>query len=110
MRRLIHLTLSPIARCPPILGEKRVAFDPVQAEDAQSHPGFRRSGRHALRRSLGDPRPSGRPLSRTPPGARGSPLSAPSPALARLGDGATARTATSAIVYEKAAQRFTGAP
>ncbi len=38
MRKLIHLTLSPPSRLARLLvAEKRLACDPVAAEDAQAH-------------------------------------------------------------------------
>jgi glutathione S-transferase len=112
MRRLVHLTLSPSSRLARlILGEKRLAFDPVGAEDAQAHlpvfidlDGTRSEGLWAVIDHLegGD---TGNALVPEDPVLRGEVLRWLDWAMGPMNERATRK-----ILYEKAAQRFTGAP
>ena len=89
MRRLIHLMLSPSCRLARLMvGEKRVACDPVMAEDPkQAMPvfvdldGTQAQGVWAILDHLETQ------LSRLSPGARGRRGAARGPALGGLGHG-----------------------
>ena len=112
MRRLIHLSLSPPSRLARLmLGEKRLAFDPAAAEDPQDHlpvfidlDGSRYTGLWAVIDHL--------------EGAYPEHTLVPEDAAERAevmrwldwAMGALSERATRKILYEKAAQRFTGAP
>ena len=112
MRRLVHLTLSPPSRLARlILGEKRLAFDPVAAEDAQAHlpvfidlDGTRSEGLWAVIDHLegGD---TGNALVPEDAALRSEVLRWLDWAMGPMNERATRK-----ILYEKAAQRFTGAP
>jgi len=112
MRRLTHLTLSPPSRVARLmLGEKRLAFDPVSAEDPQAHlpvffdlDGTRVEGLWAVIDHLEGTYPD-RALVPEDPAARADCLRWLDWAMGPLGERATRK-----ILYEKAAQRFTGAP
>ncbi len=111
MRRLTHLTLSPPSRFARLMiGEKRLAYDPVIPEDPHMHlpvfvdlDGTRCEGLWAivdhLEGTYGD-----RPLLPEDARLRGEAL--------RLVDwamGPFQATITARIVFEKGAQRYTGA-
>jgi glutathione S-transferase len=112
MRKLIHLTLSPPSRVARLmLGEKRLAFDPVQSDDAQAHlpvftdlDGTRCEGLWAVIDHLEGTYPD-RALVPDDPIQRAETLRWLDWAMGLLGERATRK-----ILYEKAAQRFTGAP
>jgi glutathione S-transferase len=112
MRKLIHLTLSPPSRVARlVLGEKRLTFDPVQSDDAQAHlpvftdlDGSRVEGLWAVIDHLEGTYPE-RALVPDDPIQRGQTLRWLDWAM-----GALAERATRKILYEKAPQRFTGAP
>jgi glutathione S-transferase len=112
MRRLIHLTLSPASRVARlILGEKRLAFDPAAPEDAQAHlpvfvdlDGTRCEGLWAVVDHLEGAYPE-RPLVPDDSAQRADVLRWLDWAMGQLNERATRK-----ILYEKAAQRFTGAP
>jgi glutathione S-transferase len=112
MRRLIHLTLSPASRVARlILGEKRLTFDPVGAEDAQAHlpvfvdlDGTRCDGLWAVIDHLEGGYPD-RPLVPEDAEHRRHVLRWFDWAMGQMNERATRK-----ILYEKAAQRFTGAP
>lgn len=112
MRRLIHLTLSPPSRVARlILGEKRLVFDPAGAEDPQAHlpvftdlDGTRCEGLWAVIDHLEGSYPE-RALVPEDAAQRGEVLRWLDWAMGPLGERATRK-----ILYEKAAQRFTGAP
>lgn len=112
MRRLIHLTLSPPSRVARlILGEKRLTFDPVPADDPLAHlpvfidlDGARTEGLWAVIDHLEGAYPD-RALVPDDPGLRGETLRWLDWAMGPLGERATRK-----ILYEKAAPRFTGAP
>jgi glutathione S-transferase len=112
MRRLIHLALSPSSRLARlILGEKRLVFDPANPDDAQAHlpifidlDGTRCEGLWAVIDHL--------------EGAYPDHALVPEDSL-RRGEvlrwldwtmGPFNERATRKILYEKAAQRYTGAP
>lgn len=112
MRRLIHLTLSPPSRVARLmLGEKRLSFDPAGAEDPQAHlpvftdlDGTSAVGLWAVIDHLEGAYPE-RALVPEDAAARAETL--------RWLDwtmGALSERVTRKILYEKAAQRFTGAP
>jgi len=112
MRRLHHLTLSPASRVARLmLGEKRLTFDPVLSEDSHAHlpvfvdlDGTQATGLWAvidhLEGSYTQP-----PLVPEDPVLRGETLRWFDWAMGPLAERATRR-----ILYEKAPQRFTGAP
>jgi len=112
MRRLIHLTLSPASRVARlILGEKRLVFDPVGADDAQAHlPVFidldetRCEGLWAVIDHL-EGTYLEHPLVPGDPGERNEVLRWLDWAMGQMNERATRK-----ILYEKAAQRYTGAP
>src|SRR6266550_1239640 len=111
MRRLIHLMLSPSCRLARLLvGEKRLACDPVIAEDSkQSMPvlldldGTRAEGVWAILDHLEQNYPD-RPLAPADDSARRSCLRWVDWAFGPFHEQVTQR-----IVYEKAAPRYTGA-
>jgi len=112
MRRLIHLMLSPSCRLARlIVAEKRVACDPVQAEDARNPmpvfvdlDGTRVEGVWALVDHMENHYPD-HPLAPADDGERRASLRWLDWATGPLHEQVTQR-----IVYEKAGQRFTGAP
>ncbi|MBN9554161.1 MAG: glutathione S-transferase family protein [Alphaproteobacteria bacterium] len=112
MRRLIHLMLSPSCRLARlILAEKRVACDPTSAEDARNpmpvfidQDGTRIEGIWALVDHLETHFPD-HPLAPEDAGERRASLRWLDWALGPFHEQVTQR-----ILYEKAAQRFTGAP
>lgn len=112
MRRLIHLTLSPASRVARlILGEKRLAFDPATPEDAQAHlpvfidlDGTRCEGLWAVVDHLEGAYPE-RPLVPEDSEQRAEVLRWLDWAMGQMNERVTRK-----ILYEKAAQRFTGAP
>jgi len=111
MRKLIHLTLSPTSRLARLLvGEKRLACDPVLAEDNQSHlpvftdlDGTSATGLWAIVDHLEGNYPD-HPLMPEDPAARGNALRWLDWAFGPFHEQVTRR-----IVLEKGAQRFTGA-
>jgi glutathione S-transferase len=112
MRRLIHLALSPASRVARlILGEKRLTFDPVAAEDPQAHlpvfvdlDGSRSEGLWAVVDHLEGGYPE-HGLVPEDPALRGEVLRWLDWAMGQMNERATRK-----ILYEKAPQRFTGAP
>jgi glutathione S-transferase len=112
MRRLIHLTLSPPSRVARlILGEKRLAFDPVHSEDAQTQvpvftdlDGTQCVGLWAVIDHL-EGSYAQAPLIPEDAAARGETLRWLDWTMGHLAERVTRK-----ILYEKAAQRFTGAP
>src|ERR1700742_3034470 len=112
MRRLIHLMLSPSCRLARlIVAEKRVACDPVQAEDARNPmpvlidmDGTRSEGVLAILDHLEANFPDN-PLAPADDAARRDSLRWFDWAMGPFHEQVTQR-----IVYEKAGQRFTGAP
>ena len=112
MRRLIHLMLSPSCRLARLMvAEKRVACDPVQAEDARNPmpvfvdlDGSRIEGLWALVDHLENHYPD-HPLAPADDAERRASLRWLDWAMGPLHEQVTQR-----IVYEKAGQRFTGAP
>ena len=112
MRRLIHLMLSPSCRLARlVVAEKRVACDPVQAEDARNPmpifidlDGSRAEGVWAIVDHLESHFPE-RPLAPEDPAERRASLRWLDWAMGPFHEQVTQR-----IVYEKAGQRFTGAP
>lgn len=111
MRRLIHLMLSPSCRLARlVVGEKRVACDPVQAEDARNPmpvfidmDGTRAEGVWAIVDHMEATYPD-RPLAPEDAGQRRICLRWLDWAMGPFHEQVTQR-----IVYEKAGQRFTGA-
>ncbi|HSS12635.1 MAG TPA: glutathione S-transferase family protein [Rhizomicrobium sp.] len=111
MRRLIHVMLSPSCRLARLMvGEKRIACDPVLAEDAkQSMPVFvdmddtRAEGLWAILDHLEQNYPD-HPLAPADDAARRACLRWVDWALGPFHEKITQR-----IVYEKAAPRYTGA-
>lgn len=112
MRRLIHLPLSPRSRFVRLLiGEKRLAYDSEIPEDSQAHlpvfvdmDGTRVAGLWAIVDHVEGNYPD-HPLVPEDDRARAESL--------RLLDwamGPLLETVTSRIVFEKGAQRYTGAP
>jgi glutathione S-transferase len=112
MRRLIHLMLSPSCRLARLMvGEKRVACDQVQAEDARNPmpvfvemDGTRCEGVWAILDHLEGNYPE-HPLAPEDAGERRASLRWLDWAMGPFHEQVTQR-----IVYEKAGQRFTGAP
>jgi glutathione S-transferase len=112
MRRLIHLMLSPSCRLARLLvAEKRVACDPVQAEDARNPmpifvdlDGSRAEGLWAIVDHLESNFPEN-PLAPADDAERRVSLRWLDWAMGPFHEQVTQR-----IVYEKAGQRFTGAP
>lgn len=112
MRRLIHLTLSPPSRLARlILGEKRLTFDPAGTDDPQAHlpvfidlDGTRCEGLWAVIDHLEGAYPE-YPLVPEDAAQRGEVLRWLDWAMGQMNERATRK-----ILYEKAAQRFTGAP
>ncbi|MGH6827785.1 MAG: glutathione S-transferase family protein [Rhizomicrobium sp.] len=112
MRRLIHLMLSPSCRLARLMvAEKRVACDPSPAEDARNPmpvfvdlDGTRAEGLWAIVDHLESNFPE-RPLAPEDPADRRTSLRWLDWAMGPFHEQVTQR-----IVYEKAGQRFTGAP
>lgn len=112
MRRLIHLMLSPSCRLARlVIAEKRVACDPVQAEDARNPmpifidlDGTRAEGLWAIIDHLETNYPDN-PLAPADDAERRESLRWLDWAL-----GAFHEQVTQRIAYEKGGQRFTGAP
>ena len=112
MRRLVHLLLSPTSRLVRlVIGEKRLSCDLPSAEDPQAHlpvfvelDGSKREGLWAIIDHLEGAYPD-RPLTPEDPLARAETLRWLDWAM-----GPFQEQVTQKIVYEKAAQRFTGAP
>ena len=112
MRRLIHLMLSPSCRLARVIvAEKRVACDPAHAEDARNPmpvlidlDGTRIEGLWAIVDHLEGNFPD-RPLAPEDPEERRASLRWLDWAMGPFHEQVTQR-----IVYEKAGQRFTGAP
>ena len=111
MRRLIHLTLAPRSRfIRLILGEKRLAYDAAAPEEGQNHlpifidlDGTRVDGLWAIVDYL-EGTYDDRPLIPEAPAARAEALRLLDWAMEPLHD-----TVTTRIVFEKGAQRHTGA-
>lgn len=111
MRKLIHLTLSPASRLARLMvGEKRLACDPVLSEDSQLHlpvftdlDGTTVTGLWALVDHL-EGTYSDHPLTPDDPAARSLALRWLDWAFGPFQDQVTRR-----IVFEKGGQRFTGA-
>ncbi|MBV9570195.1 MAG: glutathione S-transferase family protein, partial [Alphaproteobacteria bacterium] len=112
MRRLIHLLLSPPSRFARLLiGEKRLAVDPVVPDDPAAQlpvfidmDGTRAVGLWAIVDHLEGGYPE-HPMTPEDPAARAESLRLVDWALGPLHENTTRK-----IVYEKASQRFTGAP
>ena len=112
MRRLIHLMLSPSCRLARLLvAEKRVTCDPAHAEDARNPmpifidlDGTRAEGIWAIVDHLESNYPE-RPLAPEDPDERRASLRWLDWAMGPFHEQVTQR-----ILYEKAGQRFTGAP
>jgi glutathione S-transferase len=112
MRKLIHLTLSPASRLARLLaGEKRLTCDPVLSDDPLAHlPAFIEldgatvTGLWAIVDHLEGSYPE-HPLMPEDPAARGEALRWLDWAMGPLHDQVTRR-----ILFEKGAQRYTGAP
>ncbi len=111
MRRLTHLVLSPASRFARLMvGEKRLSCDLVMAEDADAHlpifvdlDGTRCDGVWAIVDHL-EGTYADHPLAPEDPVARAETLRLLDWAMSMLHENVTRK-----IVYEKAAQRFTGA-
>jgi glutathione S-transferase len=111
MRRLTHLVLAPSSRFARLLvAEKRLACDPFAAEDALAHlpvltelDGSRYEGVWAIVDHLEGTYPD-HPMTPADDAARAEALSLLDWAMGQLQD-----TVTRRIVFEKGAQRFTGA-
>src|SRR3954470_14381050 len=110
MRRLVHLMLSPSCRLARLMvGEKRVACDPVIAEDRQTMPvfvdldGTRAEGVWAILDHLETNFPD-RPLAPADDAARRDCLRWVDYAMGPFHEQVSQR-----IVYEKAAPKYTGA-
>lgn len=111
MRRLTHLPLAPRSRFARlILGEKRLTYDPVIPEDPHTHlpvfiemDGTRCEGLWAIVDHL-EGNYDERPLIPEDATARGATLRLLDWAMGPLQDSVTTR-----IVFEKGAQRYTGA-
>ncbi len=112
MRRLIHLSLSPRrAWRDSCWARKRLAFDPAAAEDPQDHlpvfielDGSRHTGLWAVIDHLEGVYPE-QPLVPEDPAQRAEVMRWLDWTMGQLSERATRK-----ILYEKAAQRFTGAP
>jgi glutathione S-transferase len=112
MRRLVHLLLSPPSRFARLLiAEKRLTCDPVAPEDISEHlpvfidqDGTRAQGLWAIVDHLEGTYPD-YPLAPEDDAARAESLRLLDWAMGPFLDSVTRR-----IVYEKASQRFTGAP
>ena len=112
MRRLIHLLLSPSSRFARLLiAEKRLTFDPVAPEDMAAQlpvftdiDGTCAVGLWAIVDHLEGGYPE-HPLTPEDAGTRAESLRLLDWAMTSLQENVTRR-----IVYEKASQRFTGAP
>lgn len=112
MRRLTHLPLSPRSRFARLLiGEKRLSYDPVAPDDVHGHlpvfvdmDGTRCEGLWAIVDHLEGSYPD-RPLIPESPAARAETLRLLDWAMGPLHEAVTNR-----IVFEKGAQRYTGAP
>ncbi|MGD0191610.1 MAG: glutathione S-transferase family protein [Rhizomicrobium sp.] len=112
MRRLVHLLLAPPSRFVRLLiGEKRLTWDPVTPEDLFEHlpvfidlDGTRTQGLWAIVDHLEGTYPD-HPMVPEGPVARAESLRLLDWAMGPLLDSVTRR-----IVYEKAAQRYTGNP
>jgi glutathione S-transferase len=111
MRKLIHLTLSPASRLARLMvGEKRLACDPVASDDSHAHlpvfvehDGTRCEGLWAIVDHLEGNYPE-HPLTPEEPLQRAEVLRWLDWAMGPFHDQVTRR-----IVFEKGAQRFTGA-
>jgi len=111
MRRLTHLILSPTSRFARLLiGEKRLAYDPAAAEDALAHlpvfvelDGTRYEGMWAIVDHLEGSYPD-HPMTPADDAQRSEALRLLDWAMGQFHD-----TVTRKIVFEKGAQRFTGA-
>jgi glutathione S-transferase len=111
MRRLTHLVLAPSSRFARLLvAEKRLACDPFAAEDALAHlpvftelDGTRYEGLWAIVDHLEGTYPD-HPMTPQDDNARAETLRLFDWAMGQLQD-----TVTRRIVFEKGAQRFTGA-
>lgn len=111
MRRLVHLLLSPRSRFARLmLAEKRLSFDPVQAEDFAAHlplltdeDGTECTGLWAIVDHLEGNYPD-HPFVPEDARARAETLRFVDWAMGTFQDSVTRK-----IVYEKASQRFTGA-
>jgi len=111
MRKLIHLTLSPASRLVRLMiGEKRLSCDPVQSDDPAAHlpvfielDGSRTEGLWAIVDHL-EGTYHDHPLTPEDPLERAEVLRWLDWAMGSFHDLVTRR-----IVFEKAAQRFTGA-
>jgi glutathione S-transferase len=112
MRRLVHLLLAPPSRFVRLLiGEKRLTWDPVTPEDLFEHlpvfidlDGTRTQGLWAIVDHLEGNYPD-HPMAPDDSAARAESLRLLDWAMGPLMESVTRR-----IVYEKAAQRFTGNP
>lgn len=112
MRRLVHLLLSPPSRFARLLiAEKRLTVDPVAPEDILDHlpvftdlDGARAQGLWAIVDHLEGNYPE-HPMAPEDPAQRAESLRILDWAMGPFLD-----TVTRRIVYEKASQRFTGAP
>jgi len=112
MRKLIHLTLSPASRLARLLaGEKRLTCDPVLSDDPLTHlpafidlDGTTVTGLWAIVDHLEGNYPE-HPLIPEDPAARAEALRWLDWAMGPLHDQVTRR-----ILFEKGAQRYTGAP
>ncbi|MGZ5923130.1 MAG: glutathione S-transferase family protein [Rhizomicrobium sp.] len=111
MRKLIHLTLSPASRLARLMvGEKRLSCDPIASDDPSAHlpvfvelDGSRCEGLWAIVDHLEGTYPD-HPLTPEDPLQRAEVLRWLDWAMGTLHDQVTRR-----IVFEKGAQRFTGA-
>lgn len=112
MRKLIHLTLSPASRLARLLvGEKRLTCDPVLSDEAHAHlpvfvdlDGATATGLWAIVDHLEGAYPE-HPAMPEDPAARSETLRWLDWAMGPFHDQVTRR-----IVFEKGAQRYTGAP
>ena len=111
MRRLTHLLLSPPSRFVRLLiGEKRLTFDFVPADDVAVQLPVLTDGRRPLRRLVGHRRSPGGQLSGPPDDARGCRRARESLRLIDRAMSALQENVTRRIVFEKASQRYTGGP